>query len=76
VEGDPYKAVLFELVQYLAHCDERAAVSAFEWLDTLHAIATRDKDVVFADAVGETIKHLTLQQARRQLDRLSGLDDE
>ncbi len=75
MKNDPHKAVLFQLIQYLAHSQEEAATKAFEWLEIVRDAARRNHDDEFADAAEEAIRHMATQQTRRQMDRLSGADD-
>ena len=75
MENYPYKAVLFELIQYLAHSQEQAAKKAFEWLEIVREAAHRHGNEALSEAANDAVRHLTLQQARRQMDRLSGRDD-
>lgn len=71
-----YKALLFEVLCHLAHQEDGGADRRLmEWLLVLEHISHSRGDAAERQAVVEAIEHLALQQARRQIDRSSGLPD-
>ena len=70
-----YKAVLFEVLENLAHMtDDGADRTTMEWLLVMRNGAERHDEHALLRATQEAIEHLSLSQARRLLDRTSGRD--